>query len=74
MEIIEEANVSKNPISIEECESDVIMNQKYVEDSIQHLEIVPVHESVDELQCDNICYETNFPNNSFYITFDLKFL
>ena len=65
MEILEEANVSRNPISIEEGETDVIMNQQYVENSIQHLEIVPVDESVDELQYDNICYEINFPNNSF---------
>lgn len=54
MEILDESNVSKNPIAIEEGGTDVIMNQQYIENSIQHLEIVPVDESVDELQYDNI--------------------
>lgn len=47
LQLIQNPAVSKNPISIEECQTDEIMNQQqYLENSIQHLEIVPVDESV----------------------------
>lgn len=52
VQLIQNPAVSKNPISIEESQTDEIMNQQqYLENSIQHLEIVPVDESIaaDEL-------------------------
>lgn len=52
------SSVSKDPISIEESQTEEIMDQQYIENSVQHLEIVPVDESVanDGLMYDSTTY------------------